>query len=73
MDKIFVGGKGGMQVTNDGATILKSIMVDNAAAKVLVGTTPFVIHLILFIRSNLIVVQTCQRYRMTRLGMARQV
>ena len=26
-----------MQVTNDGATILKSIILDNAAAKVLVG------------------------------------
>ena len=27
----------GIQVTNDGATILKSIGVDNPAAKVLVG------------------------------------
>ena len=27
----------GVQVTNDGATILKSIGVDNPAAKVLVG------------------------------------
>jgi chaperonin GroEL (HSP60 family) len=27
-----------MQVTNDGATILKAIGVDNPAAKVLVGT-----------------------------------
>ena len=31
-------GRGkGIMVTNDGATILKSIYVDNAAAKVLVG------------------------------------
>ena len=38
MDKILAGGKNSMQVTNDGATILKSIVLDNAAAKVLVGT-----------------------------------
>lgn len=37
MDKILLSmGGGPVQVTNDGATILKSIMVDNAAAKVLV-------------------------------------
>ncbi len=30
----------GIQVTNDGATILKSIGVDNPAAKVLVGKLP---------------------------------
>lgn len=38
-DKILLGGgKGGMvTVTNDGATILKAIGVDNPAAKVLVG------------------------------------
>lgn len=37
MDKILQGSeRGGMQVTNDGATILKSIGVDNPAAKVLV-------------------------------------
>ena len=29
----------GIQVTNDGATILKSIGVDNPAAKILVGET----------------------------------
>ena len=29
-----------MEVTNDGATILKSIGVDNPAAKVLVGQYP---------------------------------
>ena len=38
-DKILQSmGRGhGIMVTNDGATILKSIYVDNAAAKVLVG------------------------------------
>ena len=39
-DKILVSGSGdgqNVQVTNDGATILKSIGVDNPAAKVLVG------------------------------------
>jgi T-complex protein 1 subunit beta len=37
MDKILQGNeRKGMQVTNDGATILKSIGVDNPAAKVLV-------------------------------------
>ncbi|KAL3068086.1 hypothetical protein niasHT_038076 [Heterodera trifolii] len=39
MDKILVSGRGehqNVQVTNDGATILKSIGVDNPAAKVLV-------------------------------------
>ena len=39
MDKILVGGSragGDLQVTNDGATILKSIGIDNPAAKVLV-------------------------------------
>jgi len=37
MDKILQSASGGkVQVTNDGATILKSIMVDNPAAKVLV-------------------------------------
>ncbi|XP_010772284.1 T-complex protein 1 subunit beta [Notothenia coriiceps] len=39
MDKILLGGgkQGLVTVTNDGATILKSIGVDNPAAKVLVG------------------------------------
>ncbi|MEQ2245353.1 T-complex protein 1 subunit beta [Ilyodon furcidens] len=39
MDKILLGGgKGGtVTVTNDGATILKAIGVDNPAAKVLVA------------------------------------
>ena len=40
-DKILIStsphSPGGIQVTNDGATILKSIGVDNPAAKVLVG------------------------------------
>lgn len=39
-DKILLSGEGEMQqvqVTNDGATILKAIGVDNPAAKVLVG------------------------------------
>lgn len=36
MDKILQSQGGGVQVTNDGATILKSISIDNAAAKVLV-------------------------------------
>jgi T-complex protein 1 subunit beta len=39
MDKILqsMSGRGDIQVTNDGATILKSIHLDNAAAKVLVS------------------------------------
>lgn len=40
MDKILqsMGSRdGGISVTNDGATILRSIHVDNAAAKVLVN------------------------------------
>ena len=38
MDKILQSpGSDSLQVTNDGATILKSIGVDNPAAKVLVG------------------------------------
>ncbi|XP_048013290.1 T-complex protein 1 subunit beta-like [Megalobrama amblycephala] len=39
MDKILLGGGRDSQVTvtNDGATILKAIGVDNPAAKVLVG------------------------------------
>ena len=40
-DKILIStsphSPGGIQVTNDGATILKAIGVDNPAAKVLVG------------------------------------
>lgn len=39
-DKILISGDAehqNIQVTNDGATILKSIGVDNPAAKVLVG------------------------------------
>ena len=39
-DKILINNgphNEGVQVTNDGATILKSIGVDNPAAKVLVG------------------------------------
>jgi len=34
MDKILQSTGGDVQVTNDGATILKSIHIDNAAAKV---------------------------------------
>jgi T-complex protein 1 subunit beta len=37
MDKILQSSKGEIMVTNDGATILKSIYLDNAAAKVLVN------------------------------------
>ena len=36
-DKILAGSGDTIQVTNDGATILRSIGVDNPAAKVLVG------------------------------------
>lgn len=37
-DKILqpMGGRGEIQVTNDGATILKSLYVDNAAAKIII-------------------------------------
>lgn len=40
MDKILqsLSNQGDVMVTNDGATILKSIALDNAAAKVLVST-----------------------------------
>lgn len=34
MDKILQSTSGDVQVTNDGATILESIHIDNAAAKV---------------------------------------
>lgn len=39
MDKILqsTSGKGSMMITNDGATILKSLQVDNPAAKVLIN------------------------------------
>ncbi len=39
-DKVLLSGEGGhegVHVTNDGATILKAVGVDNPAAKVLVG------------------------------------
>lgn len=39
MDKILQSAGGDVQVTNDGATILKSISIDNAAAKVLVDVS----------------------------------
>jgi T-complex protein 1 subunit beta len=41
MDKILISAhdQGEIQVTNDGATILKSIYLDNPAAKILVGTS----------------------------------
>lgn len=40
MDKILQPqtGEGTVEVTNDGATILKSILVENPAAKILIGT-----------------------------------
>lgn len=39
MDKILqsTGREGNITVTNDGATILKSIRIDNPAAKILIG------------------------------------
>ena len=40
MDKILLSGSGehqNVQITNDGATILKAIGVDNPAGKILVG------------------------------------
>lgn len=37
MDKILLSSGDSVVVTNDGATILKSIGVDNPAAKILVG------------------------------------
>jgi len=36
MDKILQSVSGDMKITNDGATILKSVMVENAAARVLI-------------------------------------
>ena len=36
MDKILQSGDGDITITNDGATILKSIYVDNPAAKILI-------------------------------------
>lgn len=36
MDKILQSVQGGMRITNDGATILKSVVVDNPAARVLI-------------------------------------
>eukprot|EP00184_Porphyridium_aerugineum_P007368 CAMPEP_0184706862 /NCGR_PEP_ID=MMETSP0313-20130426/36977_1 /TAXON_ID=2792 /ORGANISM="Porphyridium aerugineum, Strain SAG 1380-2" /LENGTH=530 /DNA_ID=CAMNT_0027168429 /DNA_START=87 /DNA_END=1679 /DNA_ORIENTATION=- len=36
MDKILQSQGGGIQVTNDGATILRSLLIDNPAAKVLI-------------------------------------
>lgn len=43
MDKILqsLSDQNSVMVTNDGATILKSIALDNAAAKVLVSTCEF--------------------------------
>jgi T-complex protein 1 subunit beta len=54
MDKILqsVSDTKNVMVTNDGATILKSIALDNAAAKVLV--------------SNLFLTWTFQKYRMMK-------
>lgn len=36
MDKILQSIQGGMRITNDGATILKSIVIENPAARVLI-------------------------------------
>lgn len=50
-DKILISGDGENQkinVTNDGATILKSVGVDNPAAKVLVGLLIFSDNLLIF-------------------------
>jgi T-complex protein 1 subunit beta len=47
MDKILISGSGehqNIQVTNDGSTILKSVGVDNPAAKVLVGMFQLIIN-----------------------------
>lgn len=41
MDKILQSTSGDVQVTNDGATILKSIHIDNAAAKVRASTVHY--------------------------------
>lgn len=45
MDKILLGPES-FEVTNDGATILKSIGIDNPAAKILVGMTFLVFYFI---------------------------
>ncbi len=42
-----MGRTNDIMVTNDGATILKSLYVDNPAAKVLVGMPPSSVHLML--------------------------
>jgi T-complex protein 1 subunit beta len=44
MDKILqpMGGSSELTVTNDGATILRAINIDNAAAKVLVDIARWV-------------------------------
>jgi len=36
MDKILQSVTGGMRITNDGATILKSVVIENPAARVLI-------------------------------------
>ena len=36
MDKILQSVSGGMRITNDGATILKSVVIENPAARVLI-------------------------------------
>lgn len=36
MDKILQSISGGMRITNDGATILKSVIIENPAARVLI-------------------------------------
>lgn len=50
MDKILISGNNehqSVQVTNDGATILKSIGIDNPAAKILVGRKFFVYSILI--------------------------
>jgi T-complex protein 1 subunit beta len=42
MNKILQSSSGEINVTNDGATILKSIQLDNAAAKILVNISKVV-------------------------------
>ena len=53
MDKILQAGPtDAIQVTNDGATILKSIGIDNPAAKVLVGKKTYIISAMLIYKKG---------------------
>lgn len=51
MDKILQSTSGDVQVTNDGATILKSIHIDNAAAKVRGSTVHYSVCPVLYLLS----------------------